>query len=84
VGLDLIGSQSAVTADRSVSVDKRKIARKTALAELRKLMALFDSFEPMLHLRRHPFGKNDATSQLVSARQTFPRLEKRLLTAIKD
>lgn len=84
VGLDLIGSQSAVTADRSVSVDKRKVARKTALAELRKLMALFDSFEPMLHLRRHPFGKNDATSQLVSARQTFPRLEKRLLTAIKD
>lgn len=76
--------QSARVADRSETLPDRKIARKTALQELRKLMALFDSFAPMQHFRRHPFANGEAADRLVSARQALPRLEMRLLTAIKE
>ncbi|MFC6588560.1 hypothetical protein ACFQDZ_16190 [Sulfitobacter pacificus] len=79
-----MSTQSGHVADRSRSLSDRKIARKTALQELRKLMALFDSFAPMQHFRSHPFAKAEASERLVTARQALPRLEMRLLTAIKD
>lgn len=79
-----MSTQSGHVADRRRSLSDRKIARKTALQELRKLMALFDSFAPMQHFRSHPFAKAEASERLVTARQALPRLEMRLLTAIKD
>ncbi|MGC1505273.1 MAG: hypothetical protein WA782_14180 [Sulfitobacter sp.] len=84
VNIAEMSRQSARVADRSQTLSDRKKARKTALQELRKLMALFDSFAPMQHFRTHPFAKGEASDRLVSARQALPRLEMRLLTAIKE
>lgn len=77
-------SQSARVTDGTLTVKDRKLARKIALQELRKLMTLFDSFAPMQHFRAHPFAKGDASTQMVSARKALSQLEVRLLTAIKD
>jgi hypothetical protein len=84
VNISELRAQSARVADRNLQTDKRKIARKIALQELRKLMALFESFAPMQHFRTHPFANGDASTRLKSAHKTLPLLEKRLLTAIKD
>ncbi|MDF3415878.1 hypothetical protein HKX54_15525 [Sulfitobacter sp. M57] len=84
VNLAEMSRQAARVADRSETISDRKIARKTALQELRKLMALFDSFAPMQHFRSHPFATAEASDQMVSARKALPLLEMRLLTAIKD
>ncbi|MBL4915611.1 hypothetical protein [Szabonella alba] len=83
-GTDALKTNAAIVADRSAGIPARKKAREAALSELRKLMALFDSFQPMLHFRSHPFSTGDASTRAASARQAMPRLEMRLLTAIKD
>ncbi|QYK41122.1 MAG: hypothetical protein KF887_17340 [Paracoccaceae bacterium] len=83
-GTATLKTNAAIVADRAAGIPARKKARETALAELRKLMALFDAFPPMLHFRSHPFATKDASTRAASARQAMPRLEMRLLTAIKD
>lgn len=83
-GTDALKTNAAIVADRSAGIPARKKAREVALSELRKLMALFDAFPPMLHFRSHPFATKDASTRAASARQAMPRLEMRLLTAIKD
>jgi hypothetical protein len=74
---------TASTVDTGLSKPAQKDARKTALKALRQLMAVMDGFKPVMHFRTNPFSAS-AANKFGAARQALPRLELRLLTAIKD
>lgn len=82
--LDQLQTATAVVADTGKSVTERKAARKTALAAVRALATVLDSFKPTAHFRLHSFTDVNAVTALNAARLTLPRLEMRLLTAIAD
>ena len=81
--LDDLPGLAATVGDDKQAVGPRRDARKAALAHVRALMAVLDGFKPVAHLRVNPFDA-DITSALNAARQVLPRLEMRLLTAIKE
>lgn len=81
--LDDLPSLAAKVGDDKQAVGPRRDARKAALAHVRALMAVLDGFKPVAHLRVNPFDA-DITAALNTARQVLPRLEMRLLTAIKE
>ncbi|HMO06439.1 MAG TPA: hypothetical protein PKD10_02175 [Paracoccaceae bacterium] len=81
--LDELPGLAAKVGDDKLAVGPRRDARKAALAHVRSLMAVLDGFKPVAHLRINPFDA-DITGALNTARQVLPRLEMRLLTAIKE
>lgn len=81
--LDDLPKLAATVGDDKQAVGPRRDARKAALGHVRALMAVLDGFKPVAHLRVNPFDA-DITGALNAARQVLPRLEMRLLTAIKE
>lgn len=81
--LTSLQSATAEVADIDLGKPERQDARKTALKAVRQLMAVMDGFKPVAHFRTNPFDAK-AVNLYSTARQALPRLELRLLTAIKD
>lgn len=73
-----------VVADGKLPREERLVARNTALASVRSLMSVFESFKPVQHFRLSPFEEQSAAPAFGAARQALPRLELRLLTAVEE
>ncbi|MBC2836524.1 hypothetical protein [Paragemmobacter straminiformis] len=81
--IDDLPSAAALVVKPGLGLAERRDARKAALAHTRALMAVLDGFSPLNHLRVNPF-ESTAANHLNAARAALPRLEMRLLTAIKE
>lgn len=66
--------------DKKLDKSKRKLARKNALAAVRRMMAVLEGFPPMDHFRTQTFEK--AGKEVSGLKQALPRLEIQLLTRI--
>lgn len=78
---DDLERESAIVANPKNGEGPRKAARAKALAALRRLFSTMSAFPPMAKFLEQPFDVD--TASYGSLRQSLPRLEIALLTAIK-
>jgi DNA repair exonuclease SbcCD ATPase subunit len=82
--LDQLEEAAKKVANKALAHEERLLARNTALSSVRSLTAVFEGFKPIQHFRLNPFDDTVAAPAFGAARQALPRLELRLLTAIKE